>query len=114
MNLSEAKHVGHNNTGQEYDEALRRLSSIEQEKPCTCQRKAKNRQGSALYPSLITVEDADPDCELHFPWVIEDPDERAHAVRWWFAGYQVGYDTASPNEEPELEKLPPGELDPRD
>ena len=80
----------------EYDTAHREVSKAEQEKPCTCQIKAFRRLGGAHYPSLIDHEDADPDCELHFPWMIEDEAERVSAMRWWFAGYQAGYDTAFP------------------
>jgi len=79
----------------EYDKAHREVATDEQQNPCTCQRKAKERTGSAMYPSLITREDADPDCELHFPWMIEDDKSRVLAMRWWFAGHQVGYNTAS-------------------
>lgn len=94
MNLSEAKSF---DTDQfEYDRAHREVSAAEQANPCTCQRKAKARQGGVHYPSLIDSQDADPDCELHFPWQIEDDDERIAALRWFFAGYQVGYDTAIP------------------
>ena len=92
MNLSELKSF---DTGAfEYDTAHREVSNAEQEHPCTCQIKAKLRLGGASYPSLISLEDADPDCELHFPWMQEDEASRIHAMRYWFAGYQTGYDTA--------------------
>jgi hypothetical protein len=89
MNLSELKSL---NSG--YDTAHRETGKVEQESPCTCQIKAKLRLGGASYPSLISREDADPDCELHFPWMQEDDSSRQHAMRYWYAGYQVGYDTA--------------------
>lgn len=94
MDLSQAKHAGHDNPGHDYDRAHAELSAVEQTSPCTCQIQAKARTGSAMYPSLIAIEDADPDCELHFPWVIEDEAMRRLAMRYWMAGYQVGFDTA--------------------
>jgi len=93
MNLSEAKSF---DTDQfEYDRAHREVSAAEQARPCTCQIKARKRLGGTGYPALIDKQDADPDCELHFPWQIEDDDERIAALRWWFAGYHVGYNTAT-------------------
>ena len=89
MNLSDLKHL---NSG--YDKAHRMVSENEQEQPCTCQIKAKLRLGGAYYPSLIEPQDADPDCELHFPWMQEDDAHMLNAMRYWFAGYQVGYNTA--------------------
>jgi hypothetical protein len=101
MNLSELKDL---NSG--YDEAHRELAKAEQENPCTCSMKAFRRLGGAYYPSLISPSDADPDCELHFPWMIEYDVERINAMRWWMAGYQVGYDTGhSTGEESMMEKL---------
>ena len=94
MNLSEAKSFDLDGSG-EYDRAHRELSYGEQLQPCTCMRKAKERWGGTGFPSLITdLRDFDPDCELHFPWMIEDDEERRHLMRYWMAGYQVGYDTA--------------------
>ncbi len=29
---------------------------------------------------------SDPDCEIHCPWMIEDPDEQAAAIAWFIAG----------------------------
>jgi hypothetical protein len=89
MNLSELKML---NSG--YDAAHRETSEAEQASPCTCQIKAKSRLGGVSYPSLISPSDADPDCELHFPWMQEDDASRQNAMRYWYAGYQVGYDTA--------------------
>ena len=92
MNLSEQKSF---DTGAHYyDEAHRETSAETQRNPCTCERKAKLRLGGAFYPSIIELEDADPDCELHFPWMQEDDASRRSAMRFWFAGYQTGYDTA--------------------
>src|SRR5262245_38340243 len=94
MNLTDAKSFDERARDYRYDRAHREVAQDEQERPCTCQIKAKERLGGTSYPSLIELEDADPDCELHFPWMIEDDRERMVAMRWWFAGYQVGYDTA--------------------
>jgi len=99
MDLSEMKSF--DTPEYEYDRAHREMSADEQQNPCTCQRKARERMLREVspsmvgYPSLIQREDADPDCELHFPWQIEDDLERVHAMRWWAAGYQVGYDTGN-------------------
>lgn len=79
----------------EYDHGLAVVAHAEQTNPCTCQRNAKARTGGALYPSLLEPEDVDPDCELHQPWMIEDPAERLHALRWWFAGRQVGWNKSA-------------------
>jgi hypothetical protein len=111
MNLSEAKHAGHDNPGLDYDRAHAELATVEQTSPCTCQRKAKARTGSVSYPSLISIEDADPDCELHFPWVIEDEAMRRLAMRYWMAGYQVGFDTASGDEQFEIVVFDPEDSD---
>src|SRR4030095_12541612 len=106
MNLSDAKSFDEKVKDYRYDKAHRAVSQEEQERPCTCKIKAKKRQGSATYPSLIELVDADPDCELHFPWVIEDETERVHIMRFWFAGYQVGYDTGfTTGEESVVEKM---------
>jgi hypothetical protein len=94
MNLTQAKSFdgpGH----WDYDRVHRLVGAEEQSNPCTCQIKAKENQGSATYPSLIEYEDADPDCELHFPWMLDDPQEAVNTTRTWFAGYQVGFDTAT-------------------
>lgn len=95
--LSELKTF--DDTDHEYDQAHAELSRIEQARPCTCQIKAHARQGGVGYPSILGVGDMDPDCELHFPWVLEDDTERQNAMRWWMAGYQTGYDTAFPTGE---------------
>jgi hypothetical protein len=94
MNLSEAKSFDERIKDYRYDAAHRELSEAEQRHPCTCQIKAKERQGGVSFPSLIDLVDADPDCELHFPWMIEDDVSRINAMAYWMAGYQVGYDTA--------------------
>ena len=88
MNLSELKAL---NSG--YDEAHREVSNNEQENPCTCQRNGQLAFGGVSYPSLVEPSYADPDCELHFPWMQEDEASRIHAMRYWFAGYHVGFDT---------------------
>src|SRR5262252_3465236 len=86
MTLSEAKR--YDTDAHEYDMAHREAAHNEQEYPCTCQAKAKQRLGYRdYYPSIIGWQDADPDCELHFPWQIEDPQSRMNAMRWWMAGY---------------------------
>ena len=95
MNLHDVKSFDEKAEDYRYDAGHREISMAEQLQPCTCQRKAKERTGSAGFPSLIEIEDADPDCELHFPWMIEDDAERIAAMRWWAAGYQVGYNTGS-------------------
>ena len=95
MTLSQLKHAGASNDGSDYDAAHRELGTAEQLKPCTCMVKAKLRTGGALYPSLIEPSDVDPNCELHLPWMIEDDAERVHVMRFWMAGYQAGYATAS-------------------
>jgi len=95
MTLSQLKHAGADADGHEYDAAHRELGAAEQLNPCTCMRNAKARSGGAMYPSLIEPADVDPDCELHRPWVIEDAAERVHLMRYWMAGYQAGYATAS-------------------
>lgn len=91
MTLSDVKSFDIGN--HDYDNAHREVSTDEQQNPCTCQRKAKGSQGSASYPSIFAKADADPNCELHFPWMIEDDKSRVFAMRWWMAGYQVGYAT---------------------
>lgn len=93
MNMSELKSFDNAAKDYRYDEAHREVSADEQQNPCTCQLKAKRRLGGTSYPSIIELQDADPDCELHFPWMQEDDLSRIHAVRYWFAGYQVGYNT---------------------
>ena len=95
MTLSQLKHAGADANGSDYDAAHRELGAAEQRNPCTCMRNAKARSGGAMYPSLIEPSDVDPDCELHRPWVIEDDAERVHVMRFWMAGYQAGYATAS-------------------
>ncbi len=88
MNLSEAKRL----TDQPeldaypYDRAHRELSTA---RACTCELKAGSGPGG-----LITAEQADPDCELHFPWMREDDADRVAGMREWMAGYQCGYQTA--------------------
>jgi hypothetical protein len=94
MNLSEAKSFDAKAKDYRYDAAHREASENEQLQPCTCQIKAKDRLGGVSYPSLIELQDADPDCELHFPWMLEDDRERVFTMRTWMAGYQVGYNTA--------------------
>jgi hypothetical protein len=90
--LSELKNYPYG--GMAYDQAHHELSNREQQQPCTCQIKAKTRTPDMVgYPSIITADDLDPDCELHFPWVIEDDVERMSAMRWWMEGYHTGYDT---------------------
>lgn len=79
-----------------YDRAHREISNGT---PCTCERKLAERMGS-LSPApyvgaLLSPEDFDPDCELHFPWVREDDTSRLDAMRTWLAGYQIGYGTAT-------------------
>jgi hypothetical protein len=92
MDLSEVKR--YDTDSHEYDMAHRELAHNEQKAPCTCMHKAKRRLGYRdHFPSIIEWQDADPDCELHFPWRIEDDMSRMHAMRWWMAGYQVGYAT---------------------
>lgn len=77
---------------QAYDDALREESAGRR---CTCQLAAARRTGSTGNVSLISPVDFDPDCELHAPFVIEDPEMRAAAFRWWLAGYSTGYETAT-------------------
>jgi len=93
MDLTDVKSFDNKAEDYRYDEAHREIARDEQEHPCTCQIKAKERSGSAFYPSIIELEDADPDCELHFPWMIDADEERKAAFRWWMAGYQVGHST---------------------
>lgn len=95
MNLSDVKFF--DSGAHEYDVAHGELGREEQINPCTCQIRARERSGGALYPSLIERVDADPDCELHFPWMREDGVERRGGMRTWMAGYQVGFATASPS-----------------
>lgn len=63
--------------------------------PCTCERKHRERTGSATrcVGAALEPQDLDPDCELHFPWVREGAVDREQAFRLWFAGYQAGYAT---------------------
>jgi hypothetical protein len=102
MNLSEAKNAG--DGGKAYDAAHAEAGRHEQEHPCTCAIAAKARTGAALYPSLIAIEDADPDCELHFPWIREDDRAREDAMRLWLAGYAVGFRTAEEGNRDEREE----------
>lgn len=62
--------------GPEYEAALREAAADETAEPCTCKRYGTD----------------DPDCELHYPWVIEDPKSRTYAMRLWLAGHETGYD----------------------
>jgi hypothetical protein len=42
--------------------------------------------GTRNLEHALANECKDPDCEIHVPSVIEDPNERATALAWYFAG----------------------------
>ncbi len=82
-----------------YDRAVRELAEAEQLAPCACMRRGRARilEGSPDFlgfPSWLSLEDIDPDCELHLPWRVGTTRARVSAVRWWMAGYRTGFSTA--------------------
>ena len=82
-----------------YDRAFGELAEAEQLAPCACMRAGRARILETTpdflgFPSLLSLEDIDADCELHLPWRVETTRARVSAVRWWMAGYRTGFSTA--------------------